>query len=269
MTRDKMKSAIGLKRQLEIYVEAAGAIKATLRQRMGNWPIYAAATGSAMAMATNASADSIIAYVGPPVTVGATGRTYDVGNSVQVGAAYFTLNIYHRLANRGVGTIGRAFAGARYGSTLGSSGFMNVLSSNRLISAHEFASPDTQRVLKSIRFNGNSTVTMGPWAASVPGFEGFRFATLGAPGEFHYGWAELEYGADGNGVPNSLTLLALAYNETAGAPITAGELPAPTPEPGTAGLMLLALGAAGVALLRKRKQIATIPGPTLISNGAR
>jgi hypothetical protein len=30
----------------------------------------------------------------------------------------------------------------------------------------------------------------------------------------------------------------------------------PTPEPGTAGLMLLALGAAGVTLLRKRKQAA-------------
>jgi hypothetical protein len=36
MTRDKMKSAIGLKRQLENYVAAAGVTKATLRQRMGS-----------------------------------------------------------------------------------------------------------------------------------------------------------------------------------------------------------------------------------------
>jgi hypothetical protein len=87
----------------------------------------------------------------------------------------------------------------------------------------------------------------------VPGFEGFRFATAG---HFDYGWAELKVGVDGSGYPDSVTLLGMAYNSTPGAAILAGQTGAGAPEPGTAGLMLLALGAAGVTVLRKRRQAA-------------
>ena len=54
LTKDKNKNAGGLKGRLEDYsssARAGGATRATLRQHLGNWPIYAAATGSAMAMA--------------------------------------------------------------------------------------------------------------------------------------------------------------------------------------------------------------------------
>ncbi len=51
-----------LRDRLESYTAAAragGATRTTLGKRLGNWPVYAAATGSAMAMATNASAGVI------------------------------------------------------------------------------------------------------------------------------------------------------------------------------------------------------------------
>jgi hypothetical protein len=70
VTRDTQKSADGLKKRLEDYPSAARAIasRITLRQCMGNRPIYGAATGSAMAMAPCAPASTMIAYTGPPLT---------------------------------------------------------------------------------------------------------------------------------------------------------------------------------------------------------
>ena len=72
----------------------------------------------------------------------------------------------------------------------------------------------------------------------------------------------MAFNADANGVPDSVTLLGLAY-DASGAPITVGDIGgssvsavAPAPEPGTAGLILLSLGAAGVAVLRKRQVFA-------------
>ena len=96
---------------------------------------------------------------------------------------------------------------------------------------------------------GAKQLATPPWAAGVPGFEGFSVRRGGGG----WGWAELEIGVDGDGFPDSVTLLGMAYE--IGTNINAGELPPPVPEPGTAGLMLLALGAAGVAVLRKRKQV--------------
>ena len=90
----------------------------------------------------------------------------------------------------------------------------------------------------------------GRWKSGVPGFVGFRFSTTGTAHQFDYGWAEVEFHADPNGVPNSVTLLGLAY-DASGAPIDTGQTVSQTPEPGTAGLILLALGAAGVAVLKK------------------
>ena len=98
----------------------------------------------------------------------------------------------------------------------------------------------------------------GRWKSGVPGFVGFRFSTTGSGHQFDYGWAEVEFHADSNGVPNSVTLLGLAYNASGG-PINTGQTAPSTPEPGTAGLILLALGAAGVAVLKNRHA----PGPAV------
>lgn len=69
------------------------------------------------------------------------------------------------------------------------------------------------------------------------------------------GWMKIKIGdQNSDGYPDQLTILSYAYNTTPGAPITAGEAPASSPEPGTAALGLLAAGAAGILALRRRKE---------------
>ena len=56
-----------LARRLSDYtaVTRVSAVAKTLYRRTGNWPIYAAATGSALAMATGASASIITSGIYP------------------------------------------------------------------------------------------------------------------------------------------------------------------------------------------------------------
>jgi len=258
VTKDKLKSADGLKGRLEDYSASAraGATKSTLRQRLGNWPVYAAATGSAMAMAANASAAGII-YSGVlnknlASSVAARGSR---ASSEQLGIApklYFDLlhNPTARYASIGAGFNGSQTSGAKE-LDVSNRGVLKDLPPGAIISAGAAGFFGSHETVKHKSVNGTGMVVVdGNWAAGVPGFEGFRFAT--GLGQFDYGWAELQIGLDGSGYPDSVTLLGMAY-DSSGASIAAGELPAQTPEPGAAGLMLLALGAAGVTLLRKRK----------------
>lgn len=105
-------------------------------------------------------------------------------------------------------------------------------------------------------FDQTTTVYVYPFqTASAKGqsFDvtiGFRFEIDGA---LHYGWVDMELAgqdAFGPGTAAFVRIEDWAYNDVAGAPINAGQIP----EPGTAavGLSALALGAAGLRRLRKR-----------------
>ncbi len=86
---------------------------------------------------------------------------------------------------------------------------------------------------------------------------GLQFSLDGT--DENYGWVDLNTtltGGVGAGSNFTLTVEGYAYQTTINTPIVGGDTGAggATPEPGTAGLALLALGAGGVGAWRKRKQ---------------
>jgi MYXO-CTERM domain-containing protein len=228
------------------------------KQHLGNWGAYAAAAGAALAMATNASADSIVSHTldltvsNPPgpaeatfsvggVGVGLFVRAYDRTNvGRQYGGAQLiglgttsggpNSNLPH-LNFRGIGASGTA---KRY--TIGQPILAGAVTGGLLF--EKSASHGVVSVDKGL---------FGPGASN--GFVGFS----NAAGDL--GWMHVQVGFDSGGYPDQLEVISWAYNDVAGAAIDAGQTsegPA-TPEPSTAALGLLALGAAGILALRKRR----------------
>lgn len=96
---------------------------------------------------------------------------------------------------------------------------------------------------------GSSTfLTGGPWL-NKSGYLGFRFTTSG--GQFHYGWADFGISVSSDGRAGEAFFGPYAYDTVPDQSIRAGQTSA-TPEPGTLGL--LALGALGLGLWRRKKQ---------------
>lgn len=86
---------------------------------------------------------------------------------------------------------------------------------------------------------------LGNWL-SGRGYLGFEFSSHGE----HFGWVAASVSNLGNGAIFGLDITGYAYDTVAGQTILAGQTTA-VPEPGT--LVLLALGALGLTVLRKRK----------------
>jgi hypothetical protein len=229
-----------------------------------NWQIYAAVTGSAMAMATSASAGSIL-YASGPVTASVK----------SVGSGMLTTNWQAVVLRNATGApIGKSFAiGVKQenfdsiGGTASVSGkggvhFLHVpFTGGNLLAALPVKELSAGAVIssKAGKFGGSFGISgfiaserpaqsghMTGWPAGKQGFAGFSFTT-GAGGT-DYGWVRLEFTIGRNQAANSITALDWAYTN---GPISGGSSGAP--EPSTFAMGLLAAGAAGVVALRKRR----------------
>jgi LPXTG-motif cell wall-anchored protein len=215
------------------------------KQHLGNWGAYAAAAGAALAMSTNASAASIISSA-PGLTVSITPGPQRT--TFSVAGALEALMINRRTAAQSR-TAGVQIIDERGGLKFGASG----ISAKRYVTGQPIMAVGHSYGFVDILYKDTTnatTRTIGRFGAGASnGFLGFQ----NAAGDL--GWLHVQVTIDGSGFPSQLELIAWAYNDVAGAPIEAGQTTeaAATPEPGAAALGLLALGAAGILALRKRR----------------
>jgi hypothetical protein len=235
-----------------------------LKGRAGSWQIYAAVTGSALAMATNVSAGII--YSGPeniktrtiPNVASSTGgftfasKTVGIkaGEDFRIKASQIST---HRTKTGRASLIGGGLVGFLH---TGGKNSVKMLASGAKISAgagnFSFAAgPSYSHVAFEQHAAGGGKFTSG-WPVGQIGFAGFDFGV--SPGVNDYGWIELEYLEGSDGLADEIEVLGVAYDNT-GSVIKAGELPG-TPEPSTGALALLAAGAAGIEALRRRRKAA-------------
>jgi MYXO-CTERM domain-containing protein len=210
---------------------------------------YAAAIGSALALATNANAD--IVYSGYQ---GITFPAKSLASWVvflNVGGARFTMDLYNQTFHNGFGVIQywQAFSGlavppASVGSLmLAPSGPYNTARRLNVGAVISSGAVFGKTGLLRMEFQGNA---YGQWMPGQPGIAGIRF--LSSDG-YHYGWIRFLLTDNQFGVPNDITAIDWAYQTVAGDPVNAGA----TPEPDGKPLALLALGAAGILAWRRRR----------------
>lgn len=237
----------------------------------GNWQLYAAVTGSALAMATNAMAGNIT-YGATPVTAGPipnVSNAHTISGGPAFNADATALIHLNNSASFRIGVAqgsdgplfqnGGAFLGG-FGDNVefldsGSSPFAKRLAKGAAISTSgPFAQiADVFYGRRGVSATGPSSSHLHPylrqqgWSPSNTAFVGFRFGNS----DVNYGWIQLQYTVGNNDLANSITVESWGYDST-GAPVTAGESPS-APEPSTAAMALLAAGAAGVLALRRRK----------------
>lgn len=224
----------------------------SLRERLGNWPVYAAVAGSALATATGASANIIPGvYNGASVQPGASSKSSIKGLTfIEFGAAELNIKAISGSAGAFVQLGVSAFSPVQIFATAANQNAMNFAKS-AAISSH--AGPRTSNPLAVAAFFSGSP--FGKFVAGVPGYVGLAIKTGG--GQFDYGWVKLVFTNAISGLPQTLTALSFGVEETPGVAIKAGQtsdaVVSSTPEPGTMTLTLLATGAAAVIALRRRR----------------
>lgn len=212
-------------------------------------PATAYATLASTLAATSLSA-AVHYYDVPDTTVSFNGQIYFdittgyVGTKGQGGMGEFRLDHAYSYFSYGSGSSFSSSAAWLSGVAGGKiQGFSNVerLDFGALISTDAYWNP-------ALLLASNDYSSGGYFGSFDPGKEGFvglRFTDLQMDQHF-FGWARLRVESDA-----TATLLDFAY-EDKDSRIRAGDGVAPIPEPST--LLLLASGAAGFALWRRRQQ---------------
>jgi hypothetical protein len=251
-------SRLELERQLEAYdVSARGTAPQAWTGRLGNWAIYTAAAGAALASSTAASASIIYSGI-QNVTANITNQhtnTNSTGRRSGHGRATAVVNI-DGMGNNFVIGVGDSFISP--GKTgyfkewlsgnnpkrlqlQGNYGVARLSSGAKISAGRNFQRFNTLYNIVDLQY--------GSWIpGQPPAFAGVEF-TEG--GQEHFGWIQLDLSSN----YNTLTAISWAYNNVPGAPIAAGDTgQTATPEPATAALSLLSAGFLGVMGWRRARR---------------
>jgi hypothetical protein len=226
------------------------------KQHPGNWGVYAAAAGAALAMSTNASAEifysgaedvtvSVAVGGGPatqPFTVAGFNERLYVHNvathilGVRSGTGFASDVVSHRPPPPNL----QFFAAQSQGDAIA-----KAYALGHMITGGD-ASFGPGALLRQ-HTTINNVGAFGPGTKS--GFVGFKVSSGALAGDL--GWVQVKVSDAGSPTyPTEVEVLGWAYDDS-GAAIAAGDVG--TPEPGTAALGLLAFGALGILALRKRR----------------
>jgi hypothetical protein len=265
MRKRKGSAAVPEGGELKARLSAYSAVTHSPHRRSGNWAIYAAATGSALAMATGASASIISAGTFAGATVEPQGpnhlnhTTGNYTNHSSIKGLFFGLggDELNIRAKSGMVTSLGTFALLKPFAQLSVQGVSPVgifvtggsLARN-FAPGEKISNAPGHTAQNAAALNGFFTgADFGNFAPGVPGYVGMAFKTAG--GHFDYGWLKLVFTSDPiTKMPEILTALSYGLNTSADEGINAGQ----TPEPGTLALALLASGATGVMALRRRRR---------------
>jgi hypothetical protein len=222
------------------------------KEHLNRWGAYAAVTGAALAMSTNADADII--YSGTQnITVSNSTKQFQIGPTLaaKITNRYGTILGFLRFGEAALKQVGPS---------------VNFFVASGVAKNYATGQPIGGGSLSKLGILRSAQNTTGPAPPSNPrgsfsgGFVGFE-----ASGD-RLGWIHVEVVSEIYGYyPNEVEVIDWAYNQTAGAPINAGQTSdgtSPAPEPGMAALGFLASGAAGLLAWRKRRaQLRTKPRP--------
>jgi hypothetical protein len=255
---------MSLTRRLNQY----SASTSTLQSNFRNWKMYAAVTGSAVAMATNASADIIYSYSGlrdiqaGPIASATVNSAHPSGTAKVIIRSHashtpgFLIGVQQDLGHGSLRGAAYLNGGQYFGFLNSSKGMLKKLSSGYLISSGRAPFQNFYNLAASQNLRtSNHTGSLAGWAASKVGFAGFSFETTGMA-QRDYGWLRLEFTVGANGAADKFQVIDWGYNNTGGSILAGQGAPAPvtTPEPSTGALALLAAGAGGVLALRRRRK---------------
>ena len=200
------------------------------------WMAYATASAAGALVCQGAEASIIYVYenVGfqAPAVSGSTTGYFALDENASASMSFISLAV----ASSNGAYFGMYGPGAKFaGTSTNGFAYAQNLAPGQLVSATSSFLSGSAAMASGSGYSNSQFLTPGI------GILGFQFNDL--DGELQHGWARVEM----SGVPtNSFTLIDYAYT-TAGEKIRAG-----VPEPGSLGL--LAAGAAGLAIARRRRR---------------